>query len=362
MHVVTSVLREKSGEDGDGNPLVGKALGGDNPKIRLNSLQTDTEKNIQRGYEGILRGMYSAIRNPRSHESGVSDKREHADAIICFIDYLLTILDASRQAFSTDSFMERVTDSDYVDSKRYSELLVSEVPTGRIGDILIAIYNERRRLPLQKRRTLIDALLAAASESQVGSLLAVISNQLRETNEAVDMRTTIQFLPPQLWPKLAEPARLRIENKLIAGIRNGRVPADGPSTEPLATWAGKFLKFFTLREDATNAILTKLYSADDASRHYAADYFFGELPDLFVTEKEMARVIPAITRAIKRGDKIIRRALLQWIDIFPEPWQKQIAQTLAELTDKDNPAHWLPDGTPLLTADQESDFNDDIPF
>jgi uncharacterized protein (TIGR02391 family) len=67
MNVVTAILREKTGLDGDGVPLVGQALGGDTPRIRLNSLQTDSEQNVQRGVEQILRGMYTAIRNPRGH-------------------------------------------------------------------------------------------------------------------------------------------------------------------------------------------------------------------------------------------------------------------------------------------------------
>jgi len=60
MHVITTVLREKSGVDGDGAPLVGKSLGGDGPPIRLNSLQTDSERNIQKGFDAILRA-YSAL-------------------------------------------------------------------------------------------------------------------------------------------------------------------------------------------------------------------------------------------------------------------------------------------------------------
>lgn len=180
IHVITDVLRDKSGLDGDGNQLVGQALGGENPKIRLNSLQTDTERNIQKGFESILRGVYSAIRNPRSHESAC-DKREHADAIICFTNYLLAVLDASKEAFTTESFMERVTDPDFVDTKRYSALLVNEVPVAHRGDALIEIFKQRKQLPLQKRETLIRALFEGATDSQIGSLLALVSDEFRAT-------------------------------------------------------------------------------------------------------------------------------------------------------------------------------------
>jgi uncharacterized protein (TIGR02391 family) len=151
IHVLTNTLREKSGLDGDGNPLVGGALGGDTPKIKLNSLQTDTEKNIQKGFEAILRGTYSAIRNPRSHEAA-SDRREDADAIICFVNYLLTVLDASKEAFTTEAFIKQIGDTDFVDSERYSGILLSEIPPSRVGDTLIAIYSQRKHLPLQSAK------------------------------------------------------------------------------------------------------------------------------------------------------------------------------------------------------------------
>src|SRR5690348_572445 len=68
MHLLSNTLREKANIDGDGVSLVGQALGGDSPKLRLNRLQTDSERNIQKGIEQILRGLYVGIRNPRSHE------------------------------------------------------------------------------------------------------------------------------------------------------------------------------------------------------------------------------------------------------------------------------------------------------
>ena len=46
MHHLSNLLRDKTGVDGDGASLVGQALGGDSPRLRLNKLQTETERNI----------------------------------------------------------------------------------------------------------------------------------------------------------------------------------------------------------------------------------------------------------------------------------------------------------------------------
>lgn len=360
MHVITEVLREKSGLDGDGNPLVGGALGGDNPKIRLNALKTDTERNIQKGFESILRGMYSAIRNPRSHESA-SDELDHADAIICFVNYLLNVLSASKEAFNPDAFMDRVTDPDFVDSKRYSDLLTAQVPPQRLGDTLIVIFNARGRLPLQKRKALIEALLRNANDSQIESLLAVVSEELKVTNDATDIKTTFQFLNPSVWHRLDESARLRVENKIISGIRNGKLLPDGSTNEWLATWAHAFLNVFTLRDDVATVLWLKLLDEDTEKRLYATEYFFSELPRVCTSDKEISRAVSAISKAVKGGDQHMRTRLLRHIDAFPESWQKQLVAALADLTDKEKPARILGDGTPFLTAEDDQ-FDDDIPF
>jgi len=107
MHYLSDFLREKTGVEGDGASLVGQALGGDPPRLRVNKLQTDTEKSIQKGLEQLLRGLYMAVRNPRSHEQW-EDSKETADSIIYFINHLLAILDKSEEPFTVDGFVARV--------------------------------------------------------------------------------------------------------------------------------------------------------------------------------------------------------------------------------------------------------------
>lgn len=51
IHYLSDMLREKSGQDGDGQSLVGKALGGKSPILRINKLQTESERNVQKGLQ-----------------------------------------------------------------------------------------------------------------------------------------------------------------------------------------------------------------------------------------------------------------------------------------------------------------------
>ena len=359
IHHMSALLRDKAGVAGDGASLVGQALGGDAPRLRVNSLQTDTERNVQRGLEQILRGIYLAIRNPRSHEQTV-DVQDAADAIIYFIDYILGLLNASQQAFTTTSFVARVLDPEFVESARYAELLVSEVPALKRGDATIALYQERKRADLRKLRFLIGGLLAQLSDTQINNYLAVVSEELRTTTDDASIRTSIQMLTPELWPGLAEVARLRIENKLIGGLQQGEVLEGGKTTQPLATWSNSFLKAFSLRQEAAVTLVRKLEDSDRDDRHYVGKYFMRYLPEVAVSDHLVERCIRAIASAVKEGDENVRAALISVVRSYPPEWQAKLHSALQEETDPENPAVVLDDGTPFLSSPTKED--DDVPF
>ena len=112
MHL-SNVIREKSNVEGDGVQLIGDAFGGIAPKIQVTKLKSENDKNVQRGVEALLRGIYQAVRNPRSHDR-ISDSQRDADAIILFVDYLLRIINQSQSQFSLDPYLSRVFDNSFV--------------------------------------------------------------------------------------------------------------------------------------------------------------------------------------------------------------------------------------------------------
>lgn len=62
IHFLSDVIRERSGLEGDGVALIGAAFGGNSPKLKVNRLQTESEQNVQRGVESLLRGIFQAVR------------------------------------------------------------------------------------------------------------------------------------------------------------------------------------------------------------------------------------------------------------------------------------------------------------
>lgn len=360
-YLISAVLRERAGVDGDGSALVGQALGGDDPKLKLNPLQTESEKNVQRGMEQILRGVYLGIRNPRSHEQ-TTDDQDTADAIIHFLGYVLTLLNSSKEAFTSDSFVAKVFDSEFVESSRYAELLVAEVPKLRLADALIAIYLVRKKAELRKLRYLMPKLLGALSPAQLSSYLNVVAEELRTTTDDLAIRTSLQMLTPEVWPKMSELPRLRIENKFITGIRQGEVTSSGKTTQPLATWSNSFLKSFTTRSDAANALIKRLEDQDADARHYAAKFFMRVLPEVMSSPGQTTRCIRAIVSSIEADDANVRSYLVSAVRAYPQEWQTKLAKALKAKTDEDNPAVYLDDGSPFLSAPTNDEMDDDIPF
>jgi uncharacterized protein (TIGR02391 family) len=113
IHFVTELIRDRTGLDGDGQELVGKAVGGQNPLLKVNKLQTESERNEQKGVHNLLIGLYQGIRNPRSHGK-YADTVDDADSIILFINFLLKMIDRAKAPFEKArmvKLLERVKSS-----------------------------------------------------------------------------------------------------------------------------------------------------------------------------------------------------------------------------------------------------------
>lgn len=76
-------IRQMTGLDLDGHRLVDTALGlgGAGPMVAFNSLRTDTERNEENGLSNIMKGVFSAFRNPSAHEPRVFWHVSEPDAL-----------------------------------------------------------------------------------------------------------------------------------------------------------------------------------------------------------------------------------------------------------------------------------------
>ena len=91
-----NTVREKSGRfDKDGADLMMAVFSPNKPLLRLNDLETISDKNEQQGYMFLLAGAMTGIRNPRSHEHDHEDSPEEALEMIVLVNHLMRMLDKS---------------------------------------------------------------------------------------------------------------------------------------------------------------------------------------------------------------------------------------------------------------------------
>lgn len=281
IHYLGDVLRAKTGLQSDGTALVGQSLGGKAPKLRLNRLQTESEQSVQAGVEQLLRGLYQAVRNPRSHER-TDDTQADADALIVFIDYLLRLIGHARPAFSVEECVSRVIDQNFVPNKRYADLLVAEIPTRQRLQVALNVYQRKSEGECRKLRYFFDAIVPTLSEEDIVDLFDAISLELREAREEAVVRAVLQLVTPDDWPKINEVARLRIENLLIQNMQEGRYlkKTDKCLGGALATWSTGFWPHFTLKREALDTIVAKLRSPGTESQEYISKFCFRYIDSL----------------------------------------------------------------------------------
>jgi uncharacterized protein (TIGR02391 family) len=303
IHFLTSLIREKTGLDGDGVSLVGRAFGGKSPKLKVNNLQTESEKNIQAGVEQLLRGLYSAIRNPRSHQK-FTDEQKNADAIIVFINYLLGIIDQSKTPFLKSEFLNRVFDPSFVKKTRYSELLVKEIPSKKRLEVMLDVFLRKETGEGEKIKFFVSALLTKLTELERRELFEVISNEIMTTHSEKTLICSLQIFPPDALIQITEAARMRLESKLLESISKGTyIPElkDCNAGGVFGTWAGIHCAHFLLKDDLLNTLIRKIDSQNSEEHEYLNYFFWYYMIDVFNPPPK--ELINAFNEKLFMGDK-----------------------------------------------------------
>lgn len=301
IQFIGDVIREKSGLDSDGNQLIGNAFGGTSPKIKLNKLKTESEKNIQKGLESILRGIYSAYRNPRSH-SKIADTEEDAFEIIIFVNHLLKIIDKSKGKFSIDTFLRRVFDNDFVQNSKYAELLVKEIPKNKSFEVAIEIFRKKELGRIQNLKLVWTSVKEQLTSEEIEEILKLVSDELRFTDSLKSVIHCIALFKDE-WIKLDEDSRLRAENKIIQKFPEAEKDYHGQTNESgkYVSWIKTIISDITLRDELADKIFDSLKSSNYERQKYAIDYFGYHIPD-FEEDLFLASFDDVIRKELKDGN------------------------------------------------------------
>jgi hypothetical protein len=297
------------------------------------------------------------------------DSQSTANSIILFIDYVLGIVGQAKPPFSLEEWVDRVFDPNFVKSNRYAELLVSEVPPKKYLEALINIYRKKNQQNVENLTYVCKELFRFIGDDQLGDFCNLVSDELKTEQKEAWIRINLQLFPAKLWSRLDEIARLRIENKLIQFIKDGKYDSELERTThgAFGTWARDYLVHFTLKEEVADVLLDKLEHEDLESKNYVVVYFFSVLPSLLpaiiVNSKgnetfkkyKMKRYVGSITKAVLASGEtsLLRDRILTYLSDFPDDWKEAMLDELKPFQDND-------DGFYKKLIEAKYDF--DIPF
>lgn len=333
IQFIGDIIRDKSGLDSDGNNLIGSAFGGENPKIKLNKLKTESDKNIQKGVESILRGIYSAYRNPRSH-SKTEDSETDAFEIIVFLNHLLKLIDKSTGRFTVELFLKRVFDEDFVQSKVYSDLLIKEIPPNKYFEIAIEIFNAKDSGKIHNLKLVWDSINLKLSDEEGQELINLASEELRYTESIKTVIRCIALFKTD-WEKIDEDSRLRAENKLIQNLNKAEKSNTGQLNEFAvnATWIPPIFSKCSLKDDIAQKLHRAIESGNEDRQRFVVEhfsYYLDELNELLL----LTSYKEAFIDQLSFGNRYIYNYLVKFPDDKILPYKEALEKFIpAEIED-----------------------------
>lgn len=95
---IADKLRSRTGLDDDGATLVDRVFGGDQPMLVINQFTTKSERDEQKGFGNLLKGVIGMFRNPTAHEAKIKWEmaREDAEDLLTLASIIHRRIDAAR--------------------------------------------------------------------------------------------------------------------------------------------------------------------------------------------------------------------------------------------------------------------------
>lgn len=189
-------------------------MGGQSPRIQINSLQSVSEQDEQRGFEALLRGYYQCIRNPRTHDN-FPDTEDSCMRILIMLDTFIKYLKEMLLSSITQQFLKRIYEVHFVNNSDYAEALISQIPEKKLLDFfqsLISRFNER---PTKEIDSIFKAINQRFSGEEEKAAMRLLGDELRKASNNVEFANVFRIIKPSAWRNLPDDVLIRMENIII---------------------------------------------------------------------------------------------------------------------------------------------------
>ena len=217
---LTTEIRKKSDlTDSDGVDLINKAFSEKQPLIKINKLETTTDKNKHRGIMDLSKGLIEYFRNPMSHSKQEYSKKV-ADAILVLLDeVILEEIIGSKSINSIEDWYLEITNDLFPNTERYAKSLISAIPKNKYYELAVMLYKNRNNITKLKDK-IIDELVNNLSEEEFKDYCEVIENDLFGNITENDVISSLKFISTNIWNKLSDLAKSKVEDVAKDDISN----------------------------------------------------------------------------------------------------------------------------------------------
>lgn len=361
---LTSEIRKKSDlTDSDGVDLINKAFSEKQPLIKINKLETTTDKNKHRGIMDLSKGLIEYFRNPMSHSKQEYSKKV-ADAILVLLDeVILEEIVGSKSINSIDDWYLEITNELFPNTERYAQNLISTIPNNKYYELSVMLYKNRNNIPKLKDK-IIDELVSNLSPEEFKDYCDVIERDLFGNVQEKEIISSLKFISTNIWKNLSNLAKTKIEDMALEDISKLclNFEYDGSDYIPSEQQNGyilensiHILENFSNLQEIINIIIEKL-TID--SNEFLQDYLFDKYFLLIInnSSKKYYDLIDVIYDRLRYKNKPM--------------WYNTVKKIIKDLP-KDN--YWYTSlanrfGLELLDKNQIEDFDiskisqEDLPF
>lgn len=289
------LIQDKSEVDNlDGEALINNVFSEKNPKLLINNNQTETEKDEQRGFYYMLRGIICAVRNPISHKNSVKFSKQQADSVLIFINnYILPKLDDSKDFGYVDDWYDFIFVSNDNDSHKYSDAILENIPKKEKYNLMIKIVNNLESIPARKYKYIINKLFSSLNAKEQSDIIVLLNKKLIRVGDGKYLKMFFDHFDIKIWNKLDSLVKVRIEEMIYKAIENGRAFESPFSmkieySDKLGPWAIDWINEFDNHDDIIDLLYNKMgykFESDYISRYYfelmiSKEIFINHIPDI----------------------------------------------------------------------------------
>lgn len=231
----------------------------------------------------------------------------------------------AKSFFELEEFKKRVFDPLFPELSEYAELLVNEIPSDEFSNVAVAILKERCNGNPPKLEYFFSAVFNKADDDQLATILKAFSNELKIAQTNQEIVNLVRYMKDQLWPRIDEDTKLRIENRMIDSVSKGSIKEEEVKGS-LGTWANSLGEYFKLKRELGQALIERLQPSW-YTQNYVGEYFLDYLPSIIDSDlmvKECCKNLAYAT--LGNNARVLKSKLLDNFVFFPKKWRELILE------------------------------------